>query len=117
MKNFDTKTVFENNNTYIFEGERISFNLADTTRLEEKIYRAIYPSSKTWLETAVYLKDLSNVTIDFGGATLYLEDDSGLCVGWRNKFEAELREFVLNYNRVPQKRYKVECWAGGYYDI
>lgn len=43
---------------------------------------------------------------------LYLEDDSGLCVGWRNKFEAELREFVINGRRVPQNRYKIVALGG-----
>lgn len=99
MKNFDTKTVFENNNAYIFEGERISFNLADTTRLEEKIYRAIYPSSKTWLDTAVYLKDLSNVTLDFGGAILYLEDDSIQPFVLDNCENVTIKNVIVEYER------------------
>lgn len=43
---------------------------------------------------------------------LYLEDDSGLCVGWRNKFEAELREYALNYERTPKNRYKIVSMGG-----
>lgn len=43
---------------------------------------------------------------------LYLEDDSGLCVGWRNKFEAELREYALNYERTPKNRYKIVSLGG-----
>lgn len=43
---------------------------------------------------------------------LYLEEDSGLCVGWRNKFEAELREFVINGNRRPANRYSVVKLGG-----
>lgn len=67
--------VFENNKEYRFEGD-VSVTLGDTVRLEEKIYRAIYSSEKTWLDTAIYLKDVSNVTLDFCGATLYLRDDT-----------------------------------------
>jgi hypothetical protein len=76
MKSFDKTTKFESNTEYIFEGETLSIGIADTVRLEEKIYRSIYMSSKTWLDTAIYLKDLSNVTLDFGGATLLLRDDA-----------------------------------------
>ena len=43
---------------------------------------------------------------------LYLEEDSGLCVGWRNKFEAELREFVINGSRRPANRYRVVNLGG-----
>jgi hypothetical protein len=67
--------VFENNKEYRFDGD-VNVTLGDTVRLEEKIYRAIYSSEKTWLDTAIYLKDVSNVTLDFGGATLYLRDDT-----------------------------------------
>jgi len=76
MKPFDRTTKFESNTEYIFEGEVLSISAFDTVRLEEKIYRAIYMSEKTWLDTAIYLKDLSNVTLDFGGATLFLRDDT-----------------------------------------
>ena len=76
MNVFDTHTIFESNNDYIFKGERIIFGIKDTICLEEKIYRSIYPSDKTWLDTAIYLKNLSDVTIDFNGATLYLTDDT-----------------------------------------
>ena len=76
MKPFDRTTKFESNTEYIFEGEVLSISTFDTVRLEEKIYRAIYMSEKTWLDTAIYLKDLSNVTLDFGGATLFLRDDT-----------------------------------------
>ena len=76
MKPFDCSTRFESNSEYRFEGEALRVCLADTVRLEEKIYRSIYMSEKTWLDTAFYLKNLSNVTLDFGGATLLLRDDT-----------------------------------------
>lgn len=43
---------------------------------------------------------------------LYLEDDSGLCVGWRNKFEAELYEYALSRRSVPKNRMKFVNLAG-----
>ena len=76
MNTFDIKTKFESHTEYRFDGETMTVELADTVRLEEKIYRSIYMSEKTWLDTAIYLKDLSNVTLDFCGATLLLRDDS-----------------------------------------
>ena len=75
MKKFDIKTKFENGTYYLYDGDTLSVTLEDTVHLEEKIYRAIYCSDKTWLDTAIYLKDLYDVTLDFGGATLYLRDD------------------------------------------
>ncbi|MBR2353226.1 MAG: hypothetical protein IKC59_08400 [Clostridia bacterium] len=76
MKAFDCSTKFESNTEYRLKSDRLSVTLSDTVRLKEKIYRAIYMSEKTWLDTAIYLKDLSNVTLDFGGATLFLRDDT-----------------------------------------
>lgn len=76
MKSFDISTKFESNTHYLFDGKALAVNLSDTKHLEEKIYRAIYPSEKTWLDTAIYLKDLSDVILDFGGATLLLKDDT-----------------------------------------
>lgn len=76
MKQFHLSTKLESNTDYRFEGETLSVSLSDTVRLQEKIYRAIYMSEKTWLDTAIYLKNLSNVTLDFCGATLLLRDDT-----------------------------------------
>lgn len=76
MKSFDISTKFESNSEYRFDGDTLSVSLVDTVHLTDKIYRAIYPSAKDWLDTAFYLKDLKNVTLDFGGATLLLCEDS-----------------------------------------
>ena len=75
MKQFNVSMEFESNTEYRLAGETLRVELTDTVRLEDKIYRSIYMSEKTWLDTAIYLKDLSNVTLDFGGATLLLCDD------------------------------------------
>lgn len=76
MKTFCSSTKFESNTVYRFEGEMLCVDLADAVCLEEKIYRSIYMSKKIRLDTAIYLKDLSNVTLDFCGATLFLRDDT-----------------------------------------
>ena len=55
MKPFDCSTKFESNTEYRLKSDRLSVTLSDTVRLEEKIYRAIYMSKKTWLDTAIYL--------------------------------------------------------------
>ena len=76
MKPFRISTKLESNTDYRLEGGTLNVSLSDTVRLEENIYRSIYMSEKTWLDTAIYLKDLSDVTLDFGGATLLLRDDT-----------------------------------------
>lgn len=76
MKPFNASTKFENNTEYRLEKDLLSVSLEDTVRLEKKIYRAIYMSEKTWLDTAFYLQNLSNVILDFDGATLLLRDDT-----------------------------------------
>ena len=76
MKSFFASTELESDSYYLYGGDALRVTLAETVRLEGKIYRSIYCSEKTWLDTAFYLKSLSNVTLDFGGATLYLCDDS-----------------------------------------
>ena len=67
---------YKSNTEYFFDSDVINVDIDDTVRLEEKVYRAIYSYGKTWLDTAIYLKDLSDVTLDFGDSTLYLRDDS-----------------------------------------
>ena len=73
---FDMSTKFESNTYYHCTEDCLSVGISDTVCLEEKIYRAIYPSDKKQLDTAIYLKGLCDTTLDFGGATLFLEDDT-----------------------------------------
>ena len=99
MKAFDISTTFESNTDYRFDGEMLRVSLADAVRLEKKIYRSIYMSKKTVLNTAIYLKDLSNVTLDFGGATLLLCDDTiqpFLLDGCRN---VTIKNVTVEYER------------------
>lgn len=99
MKPFNRPTKFESNTEYRFEGKTLSVCLADSVHLEEKIYRAIYMSQKTWLDTAIYLKDLSNVTLDFGGATLYLKDDTIQPFVLDGCDHVTIRNVVIEYER------------------
>ncbi|MBE6612312.1 MAG: hypothetical protein E7632_07460 [Ruminococcaceae bacterium] len=99
MKNFTNHTVFENGTEYIFDGDRLCADIGDAVRLKEKIYRSIYSSEKNWLDTVFYLKDLSDVTLDFGGATLFLRDDTlqpFVLDGCRN---VTIRNVVVEYER------------------
>lgn len=71
MKTLDKNTVFESNNTYVFSGAALHFTLADTTRVTDERYLTVHEGA-THLDVAFYLKDLRNVTVDFGGAVLHL---------------------------------------------
>lgn len=99
MKSFDCSTKFESNTEYRLEGDMLSVTLSDTVRLEEKIYRAIYMSKKTWLDTAIYLKGLSNVTLDFGGGTLYLRDDTIQPFVLHGCQNVTIKNVVIEYER------------------
>jgi len=46
---------------------------------------------------------------------LYLEDDSGLSIGWRNKFESSLSEYAVMKKRKAMRRYEVIESAGEIY--
>lgn len=74
---FDIHTAFESHREYRTETPIIVDSVnADTVRLTDPIYRAIYMSDKHHLDTAFYLHDLENVTLDFGGTTLLLRDET-----------------------------------------
>ena len=99
MKRFDITTKFESGTYYLYDGDTLPVTIEETVHLEEKIYRAIYCSEKTWLDTAIYLKDLYDVTLDFGGATLYLRDDTiqpFVLDGCRN---VTIKNVVVEYER------------------
>lgn len=75
MKLNDVRIHWQSDTVYRAEDD-VHVYLEQTTRLTEKIYRSIYPSEKKNLDTAIYLKNLRNVTLDFGGATLLLHDET-----------------------------------------
>ncbi len=46
---------------------------------------------------------------------LYLEDDSGLSIGWRNKFESSLSEYAVLKKRSAKRKYEVVESGGEIY--
>ena len=99
MKRFDVSTKFESNTEYRLDSDTLRVDLSDTVRLEDKIYRAIYMSPKTWLDTAIYLKDLSNVTLDFNGGTLLLRDDTIQPFVLDGCHNVTIKNVVIEYER------------------
>ena len=99
MKRFDVSTKFESNTEYRLDSDTLRVDLSDTVRLEDKIYRAIYMSPKTRLDTAIYLKDLSNVTLDFNGGTLLLRDDTIQPFVLDGCHNVTIKNVVIEYER------------------
>ena len=104
MKIFDISTKFENDTAYLYRGDLLRVSICNTVRLTEKIYRATYPSKKDWLDTAIYLKGLSNVTLDFGGATLCLCDDSIQPFVLDECDNVTIKNVVVEYERSQMDR-------------
>ncbi len=69
---FTKKTKIESNTYYRFSGERLDYYLSDTIRSYNAEYRAHSVASGEYLDIAFLLKNLENVVLDFGGATLML---------------------------------------------
>ena len=113
MKAFDISTKFESNTEYVFNGETLKATLDKTVRLEEKIYRAIYSSEKYWLDTAFYLKGLSNVTIDFGGATLLLLDDAIQPFVLDECENVTIKNVTVEYKRCLMDEIDIACIKDG----
>ncbi len=113
MKTFNISTKFESNTEYRFDGDVFTVRLNDTVRLEEKIYRAIYSSEKYWLDTAIYLKGLSNVTLDFGGATLFLLDDSIQPFVLDECENVTIKNVTVEYKRSLMDEIDIACIKDG----
>jgi len=133
MKPLNEITQLESNTEYVAAGD-LSITLSQTTRLTDPVYRAIYPSEKRYLDTAFYLKELQNVTLDFGGATLLLRDETiqpfvidgcenitvkNLTVeyerGWLNEIdviEADTEKIVLRQTEMQKKKFPVKVENG-----
>lgn len=106
------------NHAYSFTGDCFTVNgtLNGTWRVPYIAYPKII-NDKTKDSDELDLPEyLCGIIPYYIAGELYLEDDSGLCVGWRNKFEAELREFKLNYGRIPKNRCEITEWGGGRFD-
>ncbi len=69
---FSKGTKIESNTYYLAQEKRYDIYLSDTTRSYELEYRAHTTSAGEYLDIAFLLKDLENVVLDFGGATVVL---------------------------------------------
>ncbi len=67
---FSKGIQIESNTCYRATEERYDIYLSDTTRSYEPEYRSHTTSAGEFLDIAFLLKDLENVVLDFGGATL-----------------------------------------------
>jgi len=63
---------FESDTCYYFEGEKFEVKLNETTEFIANP-RYIKENLNYFPNVAFILKDLENVTLDFGGATLYMQ--------------------------------------------
>ena len=66
---FNKGITIQSDTEYVFKGDRIDFYLSDTVRTTNAEYR-ISSIAGEFLDVAFLIKDLKNVTLDFGGATL-----------------------------------------------
>lgn len=103
------------NNSYSFVSESI-FLVDGTKSGVWKVPYIAYPNlitDKTPDDEEINLpENLCSIIPYYIASELYLEEDSGLCVGWRNKFEAELRDFAVNRANSPKNRIKFVSLAG-----
>lgn len=75
MKYFNTKTKFESDSYYTFENINTDIYFSETILASEKKYFSICGTGirkPEPMHTAFYLKNLNNVTLDFGGAVITL---------------------------------------------
>ena len=98
MELLNLKTDWKSNTVYQADGD-LHVGLDQTTRLTDKIYRAIYSSEKTYLDTAFYLKDVRNVILDFGGSTLWLHDETIQPFVLDNCENVTIRNVMVEYER------------------
>lgn len=71
MKDFDITSVFSDGEDYIFSGGDALITPDDAERTYCERYLTVHEGAQ-FLDAAFILKDLKNVTLDFGGATLTL---------------------------------------------
>lgn len=57
---------------YTFSGDVMNIHLSDTCCLTDRVYLSLVAHHHGQLDTAFFLKNLKNVVLDFGGATLLL---------------------------------------------
>ena len=115
---FDSESVVicdGENKAYGFMGEKtfcINGLISGVFKVPYIAYPQIITNSTSENAPLKLPEQLCGIIPYYIASELYLEEDSGLCVGWRNKFEAELREFVINGKRRPANRYRVVSLGG-----
>jgi len=130
MKFFDMESVtsdffkFDSENSVICDGENKAYGfmgektfcinglISGVFKVPYIAYPQIITQETDGNEAIRLPENLCGIIPYYMASELYLEDDSGLCVGWRNKFETELREFVINHKRRPTNRFKLVSWGG-----
>ena len=65
-------SVIESDTEYTAEQDRYEIGLSDAARLSDEAYLSVSEFHPGYLDAAVYIKGKKDVTLDFGGATLYL---------------------------------------------
>jgi len=70
MVKITSSAVFESNQTYFYDGEIIDFYPDKTPLVDCRPYYCSPAAKSDELPVAFYLKNLENITLDFGGATL-----------------------------------------------
>ena len=70
---FNKNTMFESGNSYVYNEEKLVFDLSDTKHLTDKVYYSLSSFNNGYLDSAIHLKNLKDVTLDFSGATLCLK--------------------------------------------
>lgn len=114
---FDSETdiIADSGKSYGFLGEKC-FCVSGVESGVWKIPYIAYPqiiTDETADDEEIRLPDyVCGIIPYYIASELYLEDDSGLCVGWRNKFEEELRTFALNRRNRPYTKMKFVSLAG-----
>lgn len=114
---FDSETdiVADSGDSYGFLGEKcfcVSGLKSGVWKIPYIAYPQIITDETPENEIIKLPKDVCGIIPYYIASELYLEDDSGLCVGWRNKFEEELRTFSLNRRNRPYNKMKFVSLAG-----
>lgn len=114
---FDSETdvVADSGNSYGFLGEKclcVNGLKSGVWKIPYIAYPQIITQNTSDDEEIKLPLSVCGIIPYYIASELYLEDDSGLCVGWRNKFEEELRTFSLSRRNRPYTKMKFVSLAG-----
>ena len=109
MKNRDLslKSIFEDNTVYTYSGNLLEVHITDTTLATDPKFLCTYFSPDTIaLPTAFYLHDVSNVVLDFNGATLLLHGQIQPFIV-DNCCNVTIRNVTVAYDRSPYSEFTI----------